>query len=426
MSTISLKSFKAFIGMDWADAKHDICLQVRGSEEQESACIEHRVDAIEAWARGLHERVGGPIAIALEQSRGPIVYALLKYDFLVLFPISPVMLAKYRKTFHPSGAKDDPSDAALILDLLVRHPERIKPICPMSEPIRKLLYLVEYRRKLVSDKVRYSNRLTTALKHYYPQVLEWMTTHDSRLFCDFLDRWPTLLSAKRARRSSLEKFFRDHRSRRADLMEARVAAIKSAQPLTLDPAVIDAYSLQVQVLVGQLRVTLEAIERYDEEIAHLAAQHPDYQLFDGLPGAGAALAPRLLAAFGDQRDRFASAEDVQMFVGVAPVTERSGKQCWVHWRTQCPTFLRQTFVEWARCSISQSYWAGAYYRQQRERGRSNQAALRALAFKWIRILYRCWRSRTPYDESAYLNALRQRGSPLLTYLGAAANPPKPM
>ena len=159
MSAISLKSFKAFIGMDWADAKHDICLQVRGSEEQESACIEHRVDAIEAWARGLHERVGGPIAIALEQSRGPIVYALLKYDFLVLFPISPVMLAKYRKTFHPSGAKDDPSDAALILDLLVRHPERIKPIQPMSEPIRKLLYLVEFRRKLVNDKVCYSNRL---------------------------------------------------------------------------------------------------------------------------------------------------------------------------------------------------------------------------------------------------------------------------
>lgn len=424
MSTSSLKSFRAFVGIDWADTKHDICLQVRGSEEQESACIAHRVDAIEAWARGLHERLGGPIAIALELSRGPIVYALRKYDFLVLFPISPVMLAKYRKAFHPSGAKDDPSDAALILDLLVRHPERIKRIQPMSEPMRELLYLVEYRRKLVSDKVRYSNRLTTALKHYYPQALEWITTHDSRLFCDFLDRWPTLLNAKRARRSSLERFFRDHRSRRAGLMEARVASIKSAKPLTLDQAVIRAYSLRVQVLAGQLRVTLDAIERYDKEIAQLAAQHPDYELFDALPGAGAALAPRLLVAFGDQRERFGSAEDVQMFVGVAPVTERSGKQCWVHWRTQCPTFLRQTFVEWARCSISRSYWAGAYYRQQRERGQSHQAALRALAFKWIRILYRCWQSRTPYDESAYLNALRLKGSPLLKHLGAEANPPQ--
>lgn len=87
-----------------------------------------------------------------------------------------------------------------------------------------------------------------------------------------------------------------------------------------------------------------------------------------------------------------------------------------HWRWQCPTFLRQTFVEWAGQTINKSFWAGAYYRQQREKGSSYQAAVRALAFKWIRILYRCWVSRTPYDETTYLNALRKRGSPLLNNL----------
>ena len=105
--------------------------------------------------------------------------------------------------------------------------------------------------------------------------------------------------------------------------------------------------------------------------------------------------------------------DQQKYAGVAPVTERSGKKCWVHWRWQCPTFLRQTFVEWAAQTINKSFWAGAYYRQQREKGCTYQAAVRALAFKWIRILYRCWQTHTPYNESTYLKALERRGSPLL-------------
>jgi hypothetical protein len=133
------------------------------------------------------------------------------------------------------------------------------------------------------------------------------------------------------------------------------------------------------------------------------------------------LTPRLLAAFGEQRERFRHAAELQKYSGIAPVTERSGKKCWVHWHWQCPTFLRQTFVEWAAQTINKSFWAGADYRQQRAKGASYQAAVRALAFKWIRILYRCGQARTLYDESVYLNALRKRGSPLL---GSLALPPR--
>ncbi len=103
-------------------------------------------------------------------------------------------------------------------------------------------------------------------------------------------------------------------------------------------------------------------------------------------------------------------------IGVAPVTKRSGKTTWVHWRWQCPTFVRQTFVDWASQTINKSAWAGAYYRQQRAKGCTYQVAVRALAFKWIRILHSCWQNRTPYDESKYLEALRRKGSPLLKYL----------
>ena len=125
----------------------------------------------------------------------------------------------------------------------------------------------------------------------------------------------------------------------------------------------------------RLRTTLAAIERFDQQIEAVAQTIPDYPLFRALPGAGASLAPRLLAAFGEQRERFQGAAALQMYAGIAPVTERSGKKCWVHWRWQCPTFLRQTFVEWAGQTINKSSWARAYYYQQRAKGSTYQVYL---------------------------------------------------
>jgi hypothetical protein len=127
-----------------------------------------------------------------------------------------------------------------------------------------------------------------------------------------------------------------------------------------------------------------------------------------------------LVAFGEQRERYPSAAALQKYAGIAPVTERSGKKAWVHWRLQCPKFLRQSFVEWAAESIRHSFWAQGYSQQQREKGKAHQTAVRALAFKWIRILYRCWQARTPYDKSIYLQALSRRGSSLLPHLAKEA------
>ena len=414
-----LSQFTAVIGIDWADKKHDVCVQDMATGRRRASQVRHRPEDLDEWARSLHRRHGSPIAVALELSKGPIVSVLQKYDFFVLFPIDPSTLANHRKTFTPSGAKDDPTDAELALDLLFKHTEHFKPLNPQSVEMRTLMTLVEHRRKLMNDRVRITNRLRNALKQYYPQPLEWFDHIDTVLFCDFIRRWPSLPQARRARRATLEKFFREHNMNRQALLERRIKAIKSAMPLTEDQAVIVAYRLQVLSLVAQLEVALESIKTYDEEIAALMSQHPDHVLFDALPGAGPSLAPRLMVGFGEQRERFASAAEVQKCTGIAPVTERSGQSTWVHWRWQCSTFLRQTFVEWAAQTINKSYWAGLYYHQQRARGCSHQAAVRALAFKWIRILYRCWKTRTPYNETRYLRALQERGSPLLKTAEAA-------
>jgi transposase len=408
------EAFAAFVGLDWADAKHAICLQAAGTVQREFLSLEHSPEAVHTWVQTLRTRFNGqPVAVCLELNKGPIVSALRNYDCLVLFPVNPLTVAKYREAFTPSRAKDDPTDAELLVDILLKHRDKLAPLTPQSPAMRALAQLVEHRRRLVGDKVRLTNRLTSALKNYFPQVLHWFSEKDTAIFCDFLSRWPTLKAAQLARRTTLEGFFRTHHVRSPDLIATRIEAIKSARALTTDDGVITPNVLLVHALVAQLRVTLQGIADFDRVIVQRAQDHPDFPLFDALPGAGAVFAPRLLVAFGEQRERFTSAEELQKYAGIAPVTERSGKKAWVHWRLQCPKFLRQTFVEWAAESTRHSFWAQIYYQQQRDKGKAHQAAVRALAFKWIRILYRCWQERTPYDEAIYLQALKRRNAPLL-------------
>src|SRR5919201_775344 len=414
MTPTSHDTFAAFIGIDWAAAKHDVCLQAAGSAKRECFQLEHTPEAIDAWVTTLRTRFHGhPVALCLELTKGPLVSALRKYDFLVLFPINPLTLARYREAFTPSRAKDDPTDAALQLELLLTHRDKLHPLTPQSATMRALTQLVEHHRRVVGDKVRLTNRLTSTLKNYFPHVLHWFQDKDTAIFCDFLSRWPTLKAAQLARRSTLETFFRAPHVRYAEVITQRIQAIKSATPLTTDDCVIAPNALLVQALIAQLRVTLQAIADFDTTIAQHAQRHPDFPLFQALPGAGPVFAPRLLVAFGEQRERYASAAELQKYAGIAPVTDRSGKTSWVHWRLQCPKFLRQTFVEWAAESIRHAFWAQGYYQQQRDKGKAHQAAIRALAFKWIRILSRCWQDRTPYDESVYLQALHHRGSALI-------------
>ena len=178
-------------------------------------------------------------------------------------------------------------------------------------------------RRLIDDQTRFTNRLTSALKDYFPQALDWFDDKATTLFCDFLTRWPTLKQVQLARRTTLESFFYDQHSRSPNLLKARPAAIKSARPLTEDPAVIEPKRLLVEALVEQLRATMKAIVRFDAEIATVCRSLPDYELFRALPGAGPVFAPRLLAAFGEQRDRYAGAGEIQRYVGIAPVTESS-------------------------------------------------------------------------------------------------------
>ncbi len=416
MKELIVSDFSALIGVDWADKKHDVCELIPDTQKITFSVISCKPEALNDWALSLKKRYPGKqIAVACELKKGPLIYALSRHSHITLFPVDPSTVAKYRKAFTPSGSKNDPTDASIITEILSLHMNKLTCIKPESSDIRALSQLVVYRRKLVQDRVDLSNRITATLKNYYPQVLDWFKEKDTIIFCDFICRWPSLPIVKAARKTSLQAFFNKHNSRYPTVNEKRISEIKSAMPLTDDSGVVEPNRIFLEILVPQLKLLIESIMRMDSEIRKYYKRQDDRIIFDSFPGAGPQLAPRLLAAFGNNRDKYKSAAEIQKYAGVAPVIEQSGQQSWTHWRYSCTKFLRQTFVEWAGQSVRFSFWAKAYYDMQISKGKPHNTVIRALAFKWIRIAFRCWKTRTPYDESKYLKALKKRGSPLLEY-----------
>jgi transposase len=204
-------------------------------------------------------------------------------------------------------------------------------------------------------------------------------------------------------------------------IDERIALLRDALPLTTDAGVLLPALLATGTLVAELRVVLAGIERYEQAIDRAFKAHPDAAIFASLPGAGPTLAPRLLAALGSDRKRWPDALGLQQYLGVAPVTERSGNKRWVHWRWACPKFLRQSVVEWAGMSVRFSVWAaGLLPAAARARARATTPRFGALAFKWLRILHRCWKDHKPYDEAVYLKALQKSESPLMAVIAGQA------
>jgi len=413
-----LEPLAALIGIDWADQHHDVAWQVRADAPVERQRVPHTPEAIRAWLAEVRARVGpGVLGIAVETSRGPLIHALLDHPDVRLYPVNPRSLHRFRATFAPSGAKDDIPDADLLRELLAKHRDRLRPWVPADADTRALARLVQSRRHAVDLRTKLTQQLTATLKEYFPQALAWAGEDlSSPLACAFLRKWPTLQALQRARPQTVRAFYTAHNCRSATRITQRLAEIAGALPLTQDRAILETSGFAVDMLTDQLQRLAGHIARFDTAIATRFAAHADAALFAALPGSGAALAPRLLVVFGADRRRFASAAEVQQLAGIAPVTVRSGRRCAVHWRWAAPTFVRQTFHEFAWHSIRWSPWARAYFAQQRARGQQLHAAIRALAFKWIRIIWRCWQDRTRYDEARYTRALHTRGAPFARQL----------
>jgi transposase len=407
--------YDLIVGLDRSDRKADLHLIDTRSGARRSHTLDTAPEALWEWLLTLRqEHPQARLALCLEQPAGHLIGFLEPYEWITLYPINPVTLQKFREAFVTSRAKDDSKDALYLAELLLTHHAQLKVWAPEDSATRAVQQLVFHRRAVIDERTGLTNRLIALLKAYFPQALVLCGEELWRpLATDFLLQWPSLSAVRKARPATLKVFYHRHGSRSAGLQEKRLALVEKAVSVTDETAVIDSFVLRVQLICRQLQCLQQTLHTYDTQIAQAFAAHPDRELFTSLPGAGPVLAPRLLASLGAQRERYASAASLQCYTGVAPVTKQSGGKRHVHRRYLCPKFHRQSFHEYAKESILWCRWAAAYYLLQRTRGKPHHTAVRALAYKWQRVIFRCWQTHTPYSDTRYEQALKKAQSPVV-------------
>ena len=408
--------YDLIIGLDRSDKKADLHLITPATGQRRSQTIDTAPEALWEWLLELRQQQPqARVGLCLEQPAVHLIAFLEAYDWITLYPINPITLQKYREAFVTSRAKDDAKDADYLADLLLTHHAKLKPWAPEDSATRAVQQRVVHRRAVVDERTALTNRLIALLKQYFPQALGLCGEDLWRpLATRFLLKWSSLQAVQTAKPATLKQFYYLNGSRSAKLLAQRLALVAKAVPVTDETALIASFALRVQLICRQLQLVQQTLQSYQKQIAAAYAAHPDREIFASLPGAGPVLGPRLLASLGSQRERFGAAADLQQYTGVAPVTKRSGGSCYIHRRYLCPKFHKQSFHEYAKESILWSRWAAAYYLQQRTKGCPHHTAVRALAYKWQRVIWRCWQNRTAYREEIYEAALRKSGSPLVS------------
>ena len=409
------QEFAFFVGIDWADQKHDVCvIDPHGKAYHE--VIEHSAQAIDAWVSQILEKANGlPIAIILEQAKGALIHALMFRGNVILFPINPKQFVRYRESFGTAGSKDDKSDALFLARMLFERHRQLRAWRPDDEQTRLLSRLCATRRQMVNERTRLAQQLLDQVKSYFPELLSITKSslHESPLVLEILRRWPDPRDFKRQHPKTLAKLLACHGYRKPEQQQEMIDSLKKVKLLCNDEALLVTASLGCMTISKQISICQESIEILEAKIEEVMKKHPDAELFKALPGAGKALAPRLLTAFGSQRDRYDHADEVACYSGIAPVTRQSGKARVVYRRMACPKYLRQTFHEFASAASMWCPWSKAFYAMQKSRGMKHHAILRKLASRWIRILFKVWKTKTPYDPARYISNL-ERKNPALT------------
>jgi len=416
--------FAAFIGIDWADQVHTI-VTIDGAPPRETL-LRHTPKNVAEWAEAVRKKYHGrPVAVGIELNRGPLINMLVQYPHLVIFPINPKCASNYREALSPAGTKNDTVDAMLLARYVQMHHRVLRPLTPDGEETRKLANFCLLRRKIVDFRKKTVQKLTAALKEYMPsELLELLGNPRGKLAIGLLRRWPSPGELKRANPAILRKVLRECGCRDKEWIESFLQAIRAISPLTTDQAIVEPYAMYVKSLVVLIAEQNKQVAEFDPKIKSLLIAHAKAPLARSLPGAGAAMAPRIVAAMGDDPHRFASAAELQDYAGQSPVTRSSGKSRVVQRRRAAPHFVRQTFHEFAEQARRYSRWSKAYYDELRSRGVKHHAAVRALAFKWSRIIYRMWQTGELYDEDRYIACLIRRNSPLRVRLEKMKKQPK--
>lgn len=412
-----LDQYPVLVGIDWADQKHDVFVYDTDCEEGENITIDTNPSDVLNWISELKEQYQTDrILVCMEANDTRLYHTLRAVWYVEIVTYGPDVLSSFRETFSPSGAQNDPTDARLQVQLYLTHPNEFTVEKADEESTRHLNNLVRKRRKLVDKRGDMENTMRDELKKYFPQALQLVgSSLHSYMACEFLQKWGSLRELREEDPDRIREFFRKFRLGEKRIQK-RMELIKNAIQVTNDQAHNQPCKKMVQALADSIFSFTQTIKEYNEQLDREMDNHQDAVIWRSCPRAGQQLAPRLLAAFGDNRNRWENAEDIQELSGMAPVTVESGKNSRVHWRWMASKFMMQTFYEYAEQSRLGSAWAKAFYEMKKDQGDAHSTVIRKLAFKWIRIMYRCWMNEETYDESRYILALIQRDSPVVDYI----------
>ena len=397
-----------YIGVDWGDGQHAIWVEDEAGSVIRRGLVAETAAGFAETGRWLDERraAGHEAWAAIEKPEGRIVDFLLDHG-VVVFAVNPKALDSARDRFRASGAKSDPFDARVLATFLRTDHSHLTPLRPSSEAAQELKGLTRDYTRQVRQQTRLLNQLTATLKAYYPRALEIVTDLKTRWGREFLAAYPTPAALRALTEREWTRWARGHRlsgARAADLWP-----IVAAPQLAVPGHVARVHGRRAAALLEQLTVTMGTVTAYREAIEDFFGGMPGAEWAASLPGSktGTTVA-RVYAELGDAQGRWESFPHLQAQAGVVPITERSGKQRTVRFRVACNTFLRDAMHRFAQQSLLLSDWARAYYDRCRRRGHTHHHALRALAAKWVKIIFVLWRDRIAYDETHHLATIARQ------------------
>jgi transposase len=402
---------EVYTGIDWSENKHDVVFMNKAGVAIAKLTIQHTVGGFLALdaAREKLDVAPEECLVCLETAHNLLIDFLWSRGYRHVYVIPPSVVKANRGRQGQSRARTDPSDAALIADILRTDRGRLQPWHPDSLLTRQIRAKVSLVRHLTRDVVRTSNRLRAVLSRYYPAALHVFSSVRTQICLAFIRTYPTPREAAALSFAEFEAFATGHGYPHPGALRTNFARLRGPYPQPT-PETVLVYQEEAVQLAVLLLAQVQANKEAKRQLKTLFVQHPDAPIFESLPGAGDLLAPALLAKFGDDRQRFPTSGSVQALAGTCPVTVSSGKRKSVHFRYACDRAFRDIAQKWAMSSVPQSLWAAAYWQQTRPRCDSNSHAYRCLANRWLSIAWAIWQKRECYDETYHLQqrALRSK------------------
>jgi len=389
-----------FVGIDWASESHDICVVDPAGKICGRATIAHSQEGFDELTKHLGRWAEqGEILVGIERPEGRLVDRILEAGHpIVLIPT--FAMKDLRRRYGVGGAKSDPGDAYVIADVTRTDGHRLRRLEPLSEQTRALRSVVRARGDLVDQRVALGNQLRACLQAYWPGAAVIFADVCSEIALAFVERYPTSDAAARLGEVRLASFLKkagySGRRSAAQLLER----LRSA-PEGLGGVEAEARADSVRAMLRVMRSLNRSIKDLDRAVVAHLGEHPDAEVFTSLPRSGRINAAQMLAEWGDSREAYPCPDAVSMLGGPCPVTHASGKHRDVAFRWACNKRLREAVTTFADNSRHASPWAADIYRRAIARGCDHPHAVRILARAWVRVIWRCWQDRRPYDPALH-------------------------